>query len=114
MILLIVAQGYQICFLDSEKELDVREVCGNTVPSILKLNKEEKQENVLFFNRQIRPQPFLCAQSSVYNSLNIIPVDVTIQATDRVVKQAIKSPKLFFKALAINQRKMKQGYVTCI
>jgi hypothetical protein len=38
MILLIVAHGYQTCFLDSEKELDVREVCGNTVPSTLNPN----------------------------------------------------------------------------
>jgi hypothetical protein len=90
MILLIVAHGYQTCFLDSEKEFDVREFCGNTVPSTLNPNKEEKQENILPFNRPIRPQPFPYARSPIYNSLNIIPVDVTIQATDRVVKQAIK------------------------
>jgi hypothetical protein len=90
MILLIVAYGYQTCFLDSEKVLDVREVCSNKVPSILSPNKEEKQENILHFNRQIWPQAFPCAQFPIYNSLYIIPVDVTIQATDRVVKQAIK------------------------
>jgi len=41
MILLIVAHGYQTCFLGFEKELDIREACGNTMPSILNPNKEK-------------------------------------------------------------------------
>jgi len=86
MILLIVAHGYQTCFLDFEKELDVREACGNTMPSILNPNQEEKEEDILPFNRQIRPQTFPCAQSPIHNSLNIIPFDVTIQVTESVVK----------------------------
>lgn len=87
MFLLIVAHGYQTSFLDFEKELDVREACGNTMPIILNPNKEEKQEDILPFNRQIRPQPFPCAQSPIHNSLNIIPLDITIQVTDSVVKK---------------------------
>jgi hypothetical protein len=90
MILVIVAHGHQTCFLDFEKEHDIREACGNTMPIILNSNKEEKQENKLTFNRQIRPRPFPCAQFPVHNSLNIIPFDVTNPATDSVVKQTIK------------------------
>jgi len=59
--------------------------------SILNPNKEEKQEDILPFNRKIRPQPFPCAQSPIHNSLKIIPFDVTNQATDSVVKQTKKT-----------------------
>jgi len=49
MVLLIVAYGYQTCFLDFEKELDIRKDCGNTVPSILNPSKKRKSGRYITF-----------------------------------------------------------------
>jgi hypothetical protein len=73
------------------KEHDIREACGKTIPIILNSNKEEILQDKLPFNRQIRPRPFTCAQFPVYNSLNIIPFDVTNPATYSVIKQNHKN-----------------------
>jgi len=80
----------KFAFLILRKNLMLERFVGTQCQVFWTPNKEEKQEDILPFNGQIRPQPFPCAQSPIHNSLNIIPFDVTIQVIDSVVKQTIK------------------------